>query len=253
MSFGAGFSTGIILGSSLSRSKEHTKSVASSLYSIMNMEYEHDKESDKEEKIKRENNKKERSLKLDSEIFDNSTISEDIKHKLFMLSLDVELSGFYRPKNTNVIRYNHLYQQYKSDFYTFLGKYRCVAWAGDILTDEELSEINKKVEYLKDELDILDNDSRNIYNMLLMINTDRFNEIDFYQYDNIEPRLIEYICPEAESYIHSVLNDEYNDINRCRYKIKYALIKAELTLEKNQENLEKTLKYKISKLFKKNK
>lgn len=62
----------------------------------------------------------------------------------------VEVCGFYIPDANNYYKtYEDIHREYTIQYFKFNGKYKCVAYGGDILKDNEISEIKSKIIDLK--------------------------------------------------------------------------------------------------------
>lgn len=130
--------------------------------------------------------------------------------------------------------------------------YRIVVWDGKILSKEKVEELNLKIESLNKEIKSLGVDLDNVSNMIAKIEQGQFAEIDFSKYSkHIKPEILKFICPEAKMYLEQILKESWIDIYRCKREAEDCLIEIEWTLEENQKNIEKTLKYKTLNILKK--
>ena len=247
-----GVATGMAMGNSL-RSSSSGESIGKQLYSILNMEFEYEQKRRKEERNEKKKNREELSLKLEEEVFKNEEISEEAKSKISLLNRYLGVFEFYLPSADNLVEtYSRLRDEYKSKYYGFQGTYRRVAWSGDILSKDEVEELNSKIETLNEEVESLGVDLDNIGYMRMKVERGQIAEIDFSKYSkHIRPEIVKLICPEAQMYLKQILRESWTDIYRCIREAESCLREARCTLEKNQENIEKTFKYKVLNLFKK--
>lgn len=250
-----GVATGMAMGSSLRRSSTDGESIGKQLFSILNMEFEHDQKRKEEERNERKKNREELNLKLEEEVFENEEINGEAKAKILVLKRYLSVMDFYVPNVDDFVEtYSRLRDEYKSKYYGFQGTYRRVAWSGDILSKDEVEELNSKIEALNEEIESLGVDLNNIIYMRAKVERGQFDEIDFSKYaEHIRPEILEFLCPEAEIYLKQILRDSWTDVNRCMRGAEECVRQAQWTLEANQENIEKTLKYKVLNLFKKKK
>lgn len=263
MSLNKGINTSAIVGTtigmatanSLRRASSHGESIGKQLYSALNMEFDYNNKKREEEKNEKEKNKRELSLRLEEEVFNNGEISEEAKVKVLILEQYLNLMDFYVPDVNNYTKtYDTLCDEYESEYYSFQGLYRRVAWSKDILSKDDLEKLNAKIETLNEEIKSLGVNLNNIVYMRVKIERGHFNEIDFSKYaKHIKLEVIELLCPESDVYLKHILEDLGTDIRRCMNKAERCLREAKSVLKENQNNIEKTLKYKVLNVFKRNK
>lgn len=258
MVFINGLISGAVIGTAIGNGSnkigiEHSKSISVKLLDILNSDIEFDKKMREKRKAEKEEIRNNRYSNV-NKILSNNDINSEIKDFYLKLAEYMDSYGFYiYDVNTPYLNYEYIQRKYQNEFYKYQGKYRCVAWRGDILNEDEINKLKYEKEELKLEKEKLNKqfkDNAKIYCTLL--EAGNFKNIDFNTYSkNIKNAVLKSIVPELEYYIKDKSRETMYDIMLCKNKIDDCVYEIDKILKYNQKNIEKTISYKIKKLFKK--
>lgn len=254
MSFNSGFINGAMIGSTLSNnhSNNHNESIANKIIDVLDSDRKFNEDRRNEREVEKDKIKKNRYCKLDKTVLSNKCIDDDIKRKILLSIMDINLYGFYMyDVNEPHINYVDICREYQSRYYKYQGTYRCVAWRGDILSESEINKLKLEKEELETENKKLDSQAKDVGTIYYTTLTGNFKNLNFTNYSNhIRKNVIDLIVPEFKNYIMDISKETLNDIIYCTQEIDNCIREIDFILKRNQENIEKTLSYKISKLFK---
>lgn len=255
MSFESGFINGTMIGASLGNSvkessMENPKSVSRRLLDILNSDIEFDEKMREKRKIEKEEIRNNRYSNLSKILCDNN-INGEIRDAYLYLAKYMDSYGLYLyDVNVPYLTYENIQRKYQIQFYEYQGEYRCVAWGGDILKEDKIGELKSKKEELKLEKEKLNKQYKDNAKIYCELEYGEFKNVDFNSYSkNIRNEILKLMVSELEYYIKDRTKETMYDIKSCENEIDECIYEIDKILKHNQKNIEKTISYKIKKLF----
>lgn len=255
MSFESGFINGTMIGASLGNSLnessvENTKSVSRKLLDILSSDIEFDKKMREERKIEKEEIRNNRYSNL-SKILSDNNVNDEMRDAYLYLAKHMDSYGLYvYDVDVPYLTYENIQRKYQIKFYEYQGEYRCVAWGGDILNKDKIDKLKSEKEELKLEKEKLDKQYKDNAKIYCELEYGEFKNVDFNSYSkNIRNEILKLMVSELEYYIKDRTKETMYDIKSCENKIDDCIYEIDKILKHNQKNIEKTISYKIKKLF----
>lgn len=246
-----GIVNGAIKINMLNNNINATPNISNKVFEIINSDIKFNKQKIQErksDKIEIKNNR----YNISKEIINKSSMNHNQQCLYLSLISYMDEYGLYiYDVNNPFDTYQKIEHNYLNEYYRYHGKYRCVAWSGDILTETEIESLKIEKINLEKEINKLEKQFKEnikIYNTLLH---NEFTDINFNNYSkHIKKQILKYLStPELKSYIEDKTKETIYDILHCQQQIEDCIFEIDKIIENNQINIEKKLSFKIKKLF----